>query len=378
MSDELFKSFRRRIFFSALASILITCGAELIVIFNLQVIVEFLRRNGYRNSILGRDGLNPTVQMIILIAAGGAVFLVSFAMCMDSVVRYVREISNGITRIAGGDLNTEISVRGQDEFASIARNLNKMTGEVRVLMDKEREAERTKNDLITNVAHDLRTPLTSVIGYLELLKTRPDLEPEVRQNFVDIAYKKSKRLEKLIEDLFGFTKLNYGKITMKPGMLDIVKLLEQMLDEFYPNFQEAGLTYEFISSQNSLQIEADGNLLARLFDNLINNAIKYGADGKKIVVSVEREDPMVVIRVLNYGKIIPPEELDHIFEKFYRVEHSRSMNTGGTGLGLAIAKGVVELHGGTIHASSSMRGTVFEVRLYQSLKDRPEHFDSCG
>ena len=362
MSDELFKSFRRRIFFSALASILITCGAELIVIFNLQVIVEFLRRNGYRNSILGRDGLNPTVQMIILIAAGGAVFLVSFAMCMDSVVRYVREISNGITR-------------GQDEFASIARNLNKMTGEVRVLMDKEREAERTKNDLITNVAHDLRTPLTSVIGYLELLKTRPDLEPEVRQNFVDIAYKKSKRLEKLIEDLFGFTKLNYGKITMKPGMLDIVKLLEQMLDEFYPNFQEAGLTYEFTSSQNSLQIEADGNLLARLFDNLINNAIKYGADGKKIVVSVEREDPMVVIRVLNYGKIIPPEELDHIFEKFYRVEHSRSMNTGGTGLGLAIAKGVVELHGGTIHASSSMRGTVFEVRLYQSLKDRPEHFD---
>ncbi len=101
---------------------------RLIVIFNLQVIVEFLRRNGYRNSILGRDGLNPTVQMIILIAAGGAVFLVSFAMCMDSVVRYVREISNGITRIAGGDLNTEISVRGQNEFASIARNLNKMTG----------------------------------------------------------------------------------------------------------------------------------------------------------------------------------------------------------------------------------------------------------
>ena len=378
MSDELFKSFRRRIFFSALASILITCGAELIVIFNLQVIVEFLRRNGYRNAILGRDGLNPTVQMIILFAVGGAVFLISFAMCMDSVVRYVREISNGITRIAGGDLNTEISVRGQDEFASIARNLNKMTGEVRVLMDKEREAERTKNDLITNVAHDLRTPLTSVIGYLELLKTRPDLEPEVRQNFVDIAYKKSKRLEKLIEDLFGFTKLNYGKIAMKPGMLDIVKLLEQMLDEFYPNFQEAGLTYEFSSSRNSLRIEADGNLLARLFDNLINNAIKYGADGKKIVVSVEQEDPMVVIRVLNYGKIIPPEELDQIFEKFYRVEHSRSMNTGGTGLGLAIAKGVVELHGGTIHATSNIRGTVFEVRLYQSLKDRPEHFDSCG
>ncbi len=107
---------------------------------------------------------------------------------------------------------------------------------------------------------------------------------------------------------------------MKPGMLDIVKLLEQMLDEFYPNFSGGGTYLRIFQFPEQPRIEADGsNLLARLFDNLINNAIKYGADGKKIVVSVEQEDPMVVIRVLNYGKIIPPEELDHIFEKFYRV-----------------------------------------------------------
>jgi len=299
-------------------------------------------------------------------------------MMMDGIIRYVREISNGINRIAAGDLNTDISVRGKDEFANIARNLNKMTDEVRILMDKEREAERSKNDLITNVAHDLRTPLTSIIGYLELLKTRQDLEEDVKSKFIDIAYSKSKRLEKLIEDLFGFTKLNYGKITMKTGMLDIVKLLEQMLDEFYPNFQESGLNYEFKCKEPGIQIEADGNLLARLFDNLINNAIKYGADGKIVLVEVERmqDQPMVVIRITNYGKIIPDQELEHIFEKFYRVEHSRSMNTGGSGLGLAIAKGVVDLHGGEISASSSLRGTVFEVRLYQSLKDRPERFSA--
>ena len=149
---------------------------------------------------------------------------------------------------------------------------------------------------------------------------------------------------------------------MKPGMLDIVKLLEQMLDEFYPNFQEAGLTYEFTSSQNSLQIEADGNLLARLFDNLINNAIKYGADGKKIVVSVEREDPMVVIRVLNYGKIIPPEELDHIFEKFYQGDTSHA--TQGNGLGLALVKRVMDIVGGDISVSSQVgKGSTFTVKI---------------
>ena len=376
MKDDLFGTFRKRIIYGALVSVLITGAAELIVFFNLRLISDFLRKSGYRNSILGRDGLNPNVQMMILLVAGGIVFIVSFNLLMDGVIRYVKEISNGINRIAQGDLNTEISVRGNDEFANIARNLNKMTEEVRVLMDKEREAERSKNDLITNVAHDLRTPLTSIIGYLELLKNKKDLDEEVKRKFIDIAYSKSKRLEKLIEDLFGFTKLNYGKITMKPGKLDIVKLLEQLLDEFYPNFQEAGLTYEFLCRENGIQIEADGNLLARLFDNLINNAIKYGADGKVVQVSVEKEDPMVVIRITNYGKIIPKQELEHIFEKFYRVEHSRSMNTGGTGLGLAIAKSVVELHGGSIEASSSMKGTVFEVKLYQSLKDRPEHFDT--
>jgi len=374
LKDSMFGTFRKKILFSVLMSVLITCLAELIVIFNIQVISEFFMKNGYRNSLIGRDGMDPGIQLLILIIAGGLVFLVSFVLMMDGVIRYVKEISDGINRIAAGDLNTEISVRGTDEFANIARNLNKMTDEVRVLIDKEHEAERSKNDLITNVAHDLRTPLTSIIGYLELLKNKNDLEPEVKEKFVDIAYSKSKRLEKLIEDLFGFTKLNHGKIAMKISTLDIVKLLEQMLDEFYPNFQEAGLEYEFVTSDPGIQIEADGNLLARLFDNLINNAIKYGADGKIVRVEIRRMDPMVIIRVINYGKVIPENDLEHIFDKFYRVDHSRSMNTGGTGLGLAIAIGVVTLHGGSIEASSTMKGTVFEVRLYQLFKDRSERF----
>ncbi len=376
MRDDMVKTFRMRIVLYGIISMAVTCGAELVVLLNLRVIVEFLRRNGYRNSILGRDGMDIQVQMIILIISGGVIFLITFILLMDGLIRYVRRISNGVGKIASGDLNAEIPVRGEDEFAVIAKNVNKMTEEVKMLMEKEREAEKTKNDLITNVAHDLRTPLTSIIGYLELLKNKPDLEAKDRMRFVDIAYQKSKKLEKLIEDLFGFTKLNYGKITMKPGMLDIVKLLEQILDEFYPNFQDSGLSYEFDCPQPSILVEADGNLLARLFDNLINNAIKYGADGKMVRVEVRKEEKQVSIRVINYGKIIPEGELSHIFEKFYRVEHSRSQNTGGTGLGLAIAKGVVELHGGSITASSDIHGTVFQVKLYYSLADSPKRFET--
>ena len=164
--------------------------------------------------------------------------------------------------IAEGDLNITLDVEGDDEFADMAENLNNMVEELRQLMDRERESERTKNELITNVAHDLRTPLTSIIGYLELLSGPVKLNEEMQKKYLDITYKKSKRLQKLIEDLFGFTKLNYGKISMKVSKVDIVKLLSQMLEEFYPNFMEKNLAYELQSNVTAKVITADGNLLA--------------------------------------------------------------------------------------------------------------------
>ena len=191
----------------------------------------------------------------------------------------------------------------------MAASLNQMAQDIRSLMDKEREAERTKNELITNVAHDLRTPLTSIIGYLELLSTGTAIPPEMEKKYIDIAYTKAKRLEKLIEDLFGFTKLNYGKISMKVSQVDVIKLLSQLLEEFYPSFAEKSLVYELRSNVPAKVITADGNLLARLFDNLINNAIKYGAEGKQILVDVEADETIVKISVTNFGYVIPEKEL---------------------------------------------------------------------
>jgi signal transduction histidine kinase len=295
---------------------------------------------------------------------GIAIFSVTFLLLQERSIDYISRLSDAVRNISQGDLNTTIEVVGDDEFSAMAENLNKMAEDIRNLMDKEREAERTKNELITNVAHDLRTPLTSIIGYLELLsnKTAP-LSDEMRQKYIDIAYSKAKRLEKLIEDLFGFTKLNYGKIAMHVTKVDIIKLLSQLLEESYPNFEKRGLSYELQSNVPARMINADGNLLARLFDNLINNAIKYGAEGKRVTVRVHAEADTVQVSVANYGYVIPAEELPLIFDKFYRVEQSRSTTTGGTGLGLAIVKNIVDMHGGKITVKSDLNGTVFTVTL---------------
>jgi len=158
----------------------------------------------------------------------------------------------------------------------------------------------------------------------------------------------------------------------------VVKLLSQLLEEFYPSFVDKNLSYELQSNVPAQMISADGNLLARLFDNLINNAIKYGADGKRILVKVHGSEEMVTIQVINYGYVIPEEELPLIFNKFYRVEQSRSTNTGGTGLGLAIAKNIVDMHGGTIHVTSDLSGTVFTIKLQVDFDINKENFGKIG
>jgi signal transduction histidine kinase len=322
---------------------------------------------------------NPdSVIVLLYVLAGIGTFSVAFLLLQKNSMNYITRLSTAIQSISEGDLNTTVEVIGDDEFAAMAANLNKMVEDIRQLMDKERESERTKNELITNVAHDLRTPLTSIIGYLELLSGPTGLTPELEKKYINITYTKAKRLEKLIEDLFGFTKLNYGKVSMKIGKVDIVKLLSQLLEEFYPNFMDKNLAYELQSNVPAKIINADGNLLARLFDNLINNAIKYGADGKRIVVKIHATDGVVTVSVTNYGYVIPKDELPLLFDKFYRVEQSRSTNTGGTGLGLAIARNIVDMHGGTIGVTSDLNGTVFTVRLQVDFDINKENFGNLG
>lgn len=367
--------FRTRVIVNILYSALVSCLMEVFLVTNLGMLARYARESQWNNALMGLIYDSDTVIVLGYVILGMMVFSVTFLLLQERSMAYIGKISDAVRDISKGDLNTTIEVVGDDEFSAMAANLNKMVEEIRRLMDKEREAERTKNELITNVAHDLRTPLTSIIGYLEILsgKSAP-LTPEMQKKYIDIAYSKSKRLEKLIEDLFGFTKLNYGRISMRVTKVDIVKLLGQLLEESYPNFSNKGLSYELQSNVPAKVILADGNLLARLFDNLINNAIKYGAEGKRVLVKIHASEETVQVSVTNYGYVIPAEELPMIFDKFYRVEQSRSTHTGGTGLGLAIVKNIVDMHGGEITVKSDLGGTVFTVTLKVDFDIERENF----
>ena len=376
MKNSLNGRYNTRVVVNIIYSTVVACMVMVFLVTNLSMIGQYAAERGMENSLVLLFYRPGTMIVLLYVLLGIGVFSVSFLLLQSRSMRYISRISSAMREIAEGDLNITLDVEGDDEFADMAENLNNMVEELRQLMDRERESERTKNELITNVAHDLRTPLTSIIGYLELLSGPVKLNEEMQKKYLDITYKKSKRLQKLIEDLFGFTKLNYGKISMKVSKVDIVKLLSQMLEEFYPNFMEKNLAYELQSNVTAKVITADGNLLARLFDNLINNAIKYGSEGKKIIVKVDATDTVVTVSVTNFGYVIPKEELPLLFEKFYRVEQSRSVNTGGTGLGLAIAKNIVDMHGGTIGVTSDLNGTVFTVKLKVDFDINRENFGS--
>jgi two-component system sensor histidine kinase VanS len=378
LKNDMSRRFHTRVITNIIYSTIFACLVDLFLVTNLTMLGEYAVEQGKEGS-LQTVFYHPDSIIILLYVLGGiATFSVTFLLLQRKSMNYITRLSSAIQNISEGDLNTVVEVIGDDEFSAMAANLNKMVADIRQLMDKEREAERTKNELITNVAHDLRTPLTSIIGYLELLSGPASLTSEMKKKYLDITYTKAKRLEKLIEDLFGFTKLNYGKVSMKVSKVDIVKLLSQLLEEFYPNFMDKNLAYELQSDVPAKTISADGNLLARLFDNLINNAIKYGAEGKKILVKIQSGESIVTVSVTNYGYVIPKDELPLLFEKFYRVEQSRSTNTGGTGLGLAIAKNIVDMHGGTIGVTSDLNGTVFTVRLQVDFDINKEHFGELG
>lgn len=298
-------------------------------------------------------------------------FSVYFVFFTKKIVNYFEQIDRGIEEFSEGNFDIEFEVRNEDELSNMARNLNRTTGEINRILAKERDEEKSRKEFITCIAHDLRTPLTSVIGYLQLVmakayESRSNEELQIKnEEYVKIAYEKAIRLQGLIEELFSFTKTDSTELRLHLTEIDVVKLMEQLADECYPSLQEAGLTLEFKTSAETIKIEADGDLMARAIANLLTNGIKYGKDGKKLIIDLyrENENSDLHIRIINYGRLIPEKDIDHIFDKFYRVEDSRSLQTGGAGLGLAITQNIVELHGGSVNVKSDLSGTVFEIVL---------------
>lgn len=234
------------------------------------------------------------------------------------------------------------------------------------------EAENKKNDLVLYLAHDLKTPLTSVIGYLTLLEECPELSVQQRAKFTGIALDKSYRLEQLINEFFEITRFNIHNVTLEKNRIDLNMMIAQITDEFYPMLSEKNLSVD-IDIIEHIVMYADSDKIARVFDNLLKNAVNYSYENTVIRVGARIRRNKVIIKFRNKSDEIPEDKLERLFDKFYRADTSRTSSTGGSGLGLAIAKQLTELHGGTIRAKSTSDYTDFTVVLpYIDASDIPD------
>ena len=265
--------------------------------------------------------------------------------------------------IAQGHLDHRIPFRLKGSEQHVITSVNALVDSAVQSMDDERKIEKSKDELITNVSHDLRTPLTSIIGYLGLIEDKQYQNEEDIPKYTHVAYEKAKQMKNLVEDLFEYTKVQQHGAPVNIMRVDLDQLLEQLTASFALEAERRGIE---ISSQvvpTPLMIEADPEKLGRVFNNLVANAFKYGNGASYIRITAHQKQDKVVVKVANDGTPIPEKAQSHLFERFYRAEASRSRATGGTGLGLAIVKSIVDLHHGQVTVTSDADETAFIVTL---------------
>ncbi|WP_459503895.1 sensor histidine kinase [Bacillus sp. C1] len=281
---------------------------------------------------------------------GVLVFIFSFFYITKRKMKQIEAMAQGVKEIEKGNLAYRIEKKGEDEIAALTENINNMAEELMVNIEKERKLEKQKNELITNVSHDLRTPLTSIMGYLRLLRDSKYENKEQHDEYMRIAFAKSEQLKNLIEDLFEYTKLTNEKVVLEKQEVCMNELLDQLIEELVPQAEEHGLVFIKQFPEERVYAAIDSEKMVRVFENLLMNAIKYSKDNGEIKVSLQRQRRNIQITVANHSEEFTKEELGNLFERFYKKDQSRSRVTEGSGLGLAIAKSIVELQGGEIRA----------------------------
>lgn len=266
--------------------------------------------------------------------------------------------------IAQGNFGHRIQFKVSGDIQHVVDSVNALVDSVLESMTEERDIERSKDELITNVSHDLRTPLTSVIGYLGLIEDKQYRSEADILKYTHTAFLKASQMKALVEDLFEYTKVQQAAAKVNFNQVDLSQMMEQISASFELEAEKQDKAIEVTCEESPLMIDADAEQLSRVFNNLISNALKYGDGGKHIYMIANRHnDKEIEIKVANDGPKIPKESLDHVFERFYRVEESRNKATGGTGLGLAITQSIVQLHHGSITVESTDKMTTFDIIL---------------
>lgn len=282
----------------------------------------------------------------------------------------LRHIIYELHYIANGHLEHRIPFVLSGQMQQVVENINILVDNTLNAMEEERKVERSKDELITNVSHDIRTPLTSIIGYLGLIETKQAKTTEQMEKYANIAYYKAKQMKSLVDDLFEYTKVSKTNIKINAVKLDLNQMLEQIGLSYELEAKRKNMKIHVDVPDGAMMIAADSEKLARVFNNLINNAFKYATGGHNIYLSARKlSDKEVQVRVANDGKPIPKDALPQVFDRFYRVEESRSKETGGTGLGLAIVLSIIELHHGYIYVKSNPKLTEFIIHLPVNTTD---------
>jgi len=243
-----------------------------------------------------------------------------------------------------------------------------MAAELKINIEKERRAEKMKNELITNISHDLRTPLTSIMGYLQLICEKKYKNMEQLTEYANITYDKSKKLKILIEDLFEYTQLINEKPSLTIEAINLNDLLQQLLEELVPLCQENNVSFKYHTSKEKIIVAIDSQKIVRVFDNILMNAIKYSYKPGEIKVRIDEDIRYVTVTVYNKGDTIPEENLTKLFQRFYR-EVNSNLTLEGSGLGLAIAKSIVEQHDGKIWAECNGNNIYFKVKLSKAFRN---------
>lgn len=297
--------------------------------------------------------------VIIVIIIWIIVVLILLYKLLKKVFSYVNALSDASDELM--NKNVEY-VELPKELEDIQNKMNSLKRESEKNERLARENEQKKDELIVYLAHDIKTPLTSMIGYLSILDEIDDMPKKKQKKYTSIALDKSYRLEELINELFDIARFNSEKIVLEKEELNLNLMIEQIIDDFYPILKELNKEIQF-NTEEDIRVFADPDKLSRVFTNLIKNAINYSKEESNITINIKKENTNIIVDVVNKGKQIPKEKLDRLFEKFYRLDSSRTSKTGGSGLGLAIAKEIMELHGGIIIAESNEEETTFHVEL---------------
>lgn len=276
----------------------------------------------------------------------------------------LRHVIAELHYIASGHFEHRIPFKLTGQMQRVVESVNSLVDSTISAMEEERRIERSKDELITNVSHDIRTPLTSIIGYLGLIENKRYTSEDELLQYTHTAFLKANQMKSLVDDLFEYTKVRQEGVTLQVRQLDLGAMLEQIAASYELEANKKGMQIKVEITDAPLVMEADADKLARVFNNLVSNALKYGAGGKHIYLKAKRvTSKELKVVIANDGEQIPEKSLNQIFDRFYRAESSRSRETGGSGLGLAIAQGIVELHNGYIYVTSNQKLTQFVMHF---------------